>query len=74
MKKILSTGGTNFIGSHVIRRFVKKYAQYHIVIMGVLTCAGNLENIFDIEKEPNYTFTKGVIVDATFVDSLFSEH
>lgn len=74
MKKILITGGAGFIGSHVVRRFVKKYPQYHIFNLDVLTYAGNLENISDIEKELNYTFIKGDIVDAAFVDSLFSQH
>jgi dTDP-glucose 4,6-dehydratase len=74
MKKILITGGAGFIGSHVVRRFVKKYPQYHIFNLDALTYAGNLENISDIENELNYTFIKGDIVDAAFVDSLFSEH
>jgi dTDP-glucose 4,6-dehydratase len=44
--------------------FVKKYPQYQIFNLDALTYAGNLENIVDIEKEPNYTFIKGDIVDA----------
>ncbi len=74
MKKILITGGAGFIGSHVVRRFVKKYPQYEIYNLDALTYAGNLENISDIEKEPNYTFVKGDIVDGTFIDNLFSKH
>jgi dTDP-glucose 4,6-dehydratase len=74
MKKILITGGAGFIGSHVVRRFVQKYPQYHIFNLDALTYAGNLENITDIEKEPNYTFIKGDIVDAGFIDALFSAH
>ena len=73
MKKILITGGAGFIGSHVVRRFVKKYPQYQIFNLDALTYAGNLENITDIEKEPNYTFVKGDITDATFIDNLFLE-
>jgi hypothetical protein len=42
--------------------------------LDALTYAGNLENIVDIEKEPNYTFIKGDIVDAPFIDALFAEH
>ncbi|RRJ87749.1 dTDP-glucose 4,6-dehydratase [Flavobacterium macacae] len=74
MKKILITGGAGFIGSHVVRRFVKKYPQYAIYNLDALTYAGNLENISDIEKEPNYTFIKGDIVDAAFIDALFAAH
>lgn len=74
MKKILITGGAGFIGSHVVRRFVKKYPQYHIFNLDELTYAGNLENISDIEKEPNYTFIKGDIVDAGFIDDLFMQN
>jgi dTDP-glucose 4,6-dehydratase len=74
MKKILITGGAGFIGSHVVRRFVKKYPQCHIFNLDALTYAGNLENIADIENEPNYTFIKGDIVDGVFIDALFLEH
>ena len=54
MKTILITGGAGFIGSHVVRRFVKKYPDYKIVNLDNLTYAGNLANLRDIEKEPNY--------------------
>ncbi len=74
MKKILITGGAGFIGSHVVRRFVTKYPQYHIFNLDALTYAGNLENIKDIENKPNYTFVKGDIVDESFIDKLFSEN
>ena len=74
MKKILLTGGAGFIGSHVVRRFVTKYPDCHIYNLDALTYAGNLENIADIEKLPNYTFIKGDIVDADFIDSLFMQH
>ena len=74
MKKIVITGGAGFIGSHVVRRFVTKYPDYHIFNLDALTYAGNLENIKDIEKAPNYTFIKGDITDEAFINALFAEH
>lgn len=74
MKKILITGGAGFIGSHVVRRFVKNYPNYQIFNLDALTYAGNLENIADIENESNYTFIKGDIVEADFINNLFHEH
>ena len=74
MKKILITGGAGFIGSHVVRRFVTKYPNYQIFNLDALTYAGNLENIADIEQLPNYTFVKGDIIDADFINNLFQQH
>lgn len=74
MKNILITGGAGFIGSHVVRRFVQNYPNYHIYNLDALTYAGNLENIKDIENESNYTFVKGDIVDETFINNLFSKY
>lgn len=71
MKKILITGGAGFIGSHVVRRFVNNYPNYHIYNLDALTYAGNLENIADIENNQNYTFVKGDIVDEQFISTLF---
>ena len=74
MKKILITGGAGFIGSHVVRLFVQQYPQYHIFNLDALTYAGNLENLKDIENEPNYTFIKGDIVSEDLMNELFAEH
>ncbi len=70
-KKILITGGAGFIGSHVVRRFVKQYPEYQIVNLDKLTYAGNLLNLKDIEDLPGYQFVKGDIVDAAFINELF---
>ena len=74
MKNILITGGAGFIGSHVVRRFVQNYPNYHIFNLDALTYAGNLENIRDIENEPNYTFIKGDIVNENFINDLFAKY
>ncbi len=62
-RNILITGGAGFIGSHVVRLFVNKYPDYHIVNLDKLTYAGNLANLRDIEDRPNYTFVKADIAD-----------
>ena len=72
--KVLITGGAGFIGSHVVRRFVNNYPNYHIVNLDALTYAGNLANLTDIENKPNYTFVKGDITDADFLQELFTQH
>ncbi|MEO8146245.1 MAG: dTDP-glucose 4,6-dehydratase [Bacteroidia bacterium] len=72
--KILITGGAGFIGSHVVRRFATSYPQYHVFNLDKLTYAGNLENLRDVEKLPNYTFIKGDIVDGDFINQIFEEY
>lgn len=62
-KNILITGGAGFIGSHVMRLFVNKYPEYHIVNLDKLTYAGNLDNVKDVDDKPNYTFVKADISD-----------
>jgi dTDP-glucose 4,6-dehydratase len=73
-KKIMVTGGAGFIGSHVVRLFVKKCPSYLIVNLDALTYAGNLENLKDIESLPNYVFEKGDINDKDRIAGLFGQY
>jgi dTDP-glucose 4,6-dehydratase len=73
-KTILITGGAGFIGSHVVRRMVRKYPKTQLVNLDALTYAGNLDNIADVATAPNYTFVKGDITDASFITSLFGRY
>jgi dTDP-glucose 4,6-dehydratase len=73
-RKILITGGAGFIGSHVVRLFVNKYPTYTIINLDKLTYAGNLENLKDVEKKPNYHFEHGDILDIEFLNGVFSKH
>lgn len=74
MKNILITGGSGFIGSHLVRLFVNNYPNYNIVNLDKLTYAGNPENIKDVESKPNYSFIQGDIVDDAFLIELFQNH
>ena len=73
-RNILITGGAGFIGSHVVRLFVKKYPDYRIVNLDLLTYAGNLENLKDVERKPNYTFVKADICDYERMVEIFREY
>ena len=73
-KTIIITGGAGFIGSHVVREFVLNYPDYKIINLDILTYAGNLENLRDIENKPNYQFIKANITDADKVQEIFTEH
>ena len=71
---ILITGGAGFIGSHVVRHFLRTHENLHVVNLDKLTYAGNLENLRDVENLPSYTFEKGDITDAAFVQALFEKY
>jgi dTDP-glucose 4,6-dehydratase len=72
--KILITGGAGFIGSNFIHYIIKKRPDYKIINLDLLTYAGNLENLKDVEKNPNYKFIQGDICDVELVDKIIKEN
>ncbi len=71
--KVLVTGGAGFIGSNFVRYMVNKYPEYQIVNLDLLTYAGNLENLKEVENKPNYKFVKGDIANHEFINGFFAE-
>ncbi|MBY6274353.1 MAG: dTDP-glucose 4,6-dehydratase, partial [Bacillaceae bacterium] len=71
---LLVTGGAGFIGSNFVRYMLEKYPNYKVVNYDLLTYAGNLENLKDVENHPNYTFVKGDINNRELVDYLVKTH
>lgn len=71
--KLLITGGAGFIGSNFIHYWLKKYPEDEIVNFDLLTYAGNLENLKDLENNPNYKFVKGDVCDSDLVSSLVKD-
>lgn len=74
MKTALVTGGAGFIGSNFVRYMLNKYPDYKIINVDLLTYAGNLENLKDVENNHNYKFIKADIRDRNKIDEIFSEY
>ena len=73
-KVILITGGAGFIGTHLVKHWVRTYTNQLVINVDLLTYAGNLENLRDIENSKNYKFIKGDIRDADFLSQLFIDY
>ena len=74
MKHILVTGGAGFIGANFVPYFIENNSDYHLVNLDLLTYAGNLENVSEVENHPRYTFVLGDICDRNFVEQLFQKY
>lgn len=74
MQTILLTGGAGFIGSNFIPHFIENNPNYHLINLDLLTYAGNLENISEVENHPRYTFVQGDICDRNFIENLFQKY
>ncbi|SDS39072.1 dTDP-glucose 4,6-dehydratase [Polaribacter sp. KT25b] len=74
MQTVLITGGAGFIGSNFIPFFLEKNQELKIVNLDLLTYAGNLSNLKEVENTGRYTFVKGDVCDRVLVEQLFIEH
>ena len=74
MKHILVTGGAGFIGANFVPYFIENNPDYHLVNLDLLTYAGNLDNVKEVENHPRYTFVQGDICDRNFVEQLFQKY
>ncbi len=74
MKNILVTGGAGFIGSNFVKFMLEKHPEYKIINIDALTYAGNLENLKDIDGNPNYKFVKVDIRDREKIEEIFKKN
>lgn len=73
MRRLLVTGGAGFIGSAFIKYILKKHSDWKVVNLDVLEYAGNLDNLREIETNPNYKFVHGNICNSILTDDLMQE-
>lgn len=73
-KHILVTGCAGFIGSNFVPYFLEQYPEYHLINLDLLTYAGNLENLCEVENNERYTFVQGDICDRALVESIFEDY
>lgn len=74
MKHILVTGGAGFIGANFVPYFIENNPEYHLVNLDLLTYAGNLDNVKEVENHPRYTFVQGDICDSEFIKELYKKY
>jgi len=74
MKTILVTGGAGFIGSNFVKLMLEKHPEYKIINIDALTYAGNLENLKEIDDNPNYEFIKVDIRDREKIEDIFKNN
>jgi len=74
MRNILITGGAGFIGSHLVKYFVKKYTNYNVINVDKLTYASNVDFLSEISSFKNYKFVQADICDSKIIETIFEKY